>query len=132
MRINITLAPFGRASWATRGNQGRQPIPPRPRLRKELGRHYRRLRKPRPRKIKRLSRSNADEEAADELAWLDRHGLVAAGPLDPAALVREPDAGGWTCRLQRLEWVMRGVQSSKALQGPAGNKRPKKRTWLLQ
>jgi hypothetical protein len=34
------------------------------------------------------------EEAADELARLERHGLVAAGPLDPVVLVPEGDAGG--------------------------------------
>src|SRR5271165_6493318 len=37
---------------------------------------------------------DVDEEAADELARLDRHGLVATGPLDPVVLVPERDAGG--------------------------------------
>lgn len=34
-----------------------------------------------------------DEEPADELARLERHGLVAAGPLDPVVLAPERDAG---------------------------------------
>ena len=33
------------------------------------------------------------EEAADKLVRLKRHGLVAAGPLDPVVLVPERDAG---------------------------------------
>jgi hypothetical protein len=70
--------------------------------------------------IKRLSRSNADEEAADELAWLDRHGLVAVGPLDPVALVREPDAGGWTCRPQRLEWLCEACNLQKPFRDRQG------------
>src|SRR5712671_3925051 len=32
-------------------------------------------------------RQDVDEEPADELAWLERHGLVAAGPLDPVVFV---------------------------------------------
>ena len=38
-------------------------------------------------------RQHVDEEAADELARLQRHGHVAAGPLDPVVLVPERDAG---------------------------------------
>src|SRR5258705_741311 len=37
---------------------------------------------------------NVDEEPADELGRRERHGLVAAGPLDPVVLVAERDAGG--------------------------------------
>ena len=36
---------------------------------------------------------DVDEEPADELARLERHGLVAAGSLDPVVLVAERDAG---------------------------------------
>jgi len=37
---------------------------------------------------------HVDEEAADELVRLQRHGLVAAGPLDPVVLDPEGDAVG--------------------------------------
>jgi len=36
---------------------------------------------------------DVDEKSADELAWLKRHGLVAAGSLDPVVFVAERDAG---------------------------------------
>src|SRR5271167_948736 len=38
-------------------------------------------------------RQDVDEEPADELAWLERHGLVAAGPLDPVVFVAKRNAG---------------------------------------
>ena len=36
---------------------------------------------------------DVDEEPADELARLERHGLVAAWPLDPVVIVPERDTG---------------------------------------
>ena len=37
---------------------------------------------------------DVDEEAADELVGCERHGLVAAGPVDPVVLDPECDAVG--------------------------------------
>src|SRR5271157_400208 len=38
-------------------------------------------------------RQDVDQKPADELAWLERHGLVAAGPLDPVVFVAKRNAG---------------------------------------
>src|ERR1700691_6116917 len=38
-------------------------------------------------------RQDVDQKPADELAWLERHGLIAAGPLDPVVFVAKRNAG---------------------------------------